>query len=470
MTRCSTSPARPRRSGITLTEILISILILGVGMISLATLFPLGLLRYRDAQRNTRAAYLYQSAVSEVKTRNLLNPDTFIKQGLSPWYWSNNGVYFPTVANFPLNYDPWVQDTASYGANPFSPNPGATTNPLLTGTTTRQGLPVAYDPLWRFVTQNPNLALGGGYYPGAASEARFASGIGYVRNDPNPGGVSNLASAHGLQRITNFNPLLGTVVAVPEIFVSPEDLVLQATNAPSTDIKNNTITTPSGTVPILNTLNNTYSTAVDWRYTWMFTGFKTDIIESIYYEGTIVVFENRPFAIDHVNTPLAGLQWVVAGEPVVEAVWGFGSLGANKALGYGQASDRVVLLRWPNSMPDPDIRVGGWIADVTYERNQAESAFRFPGGNATTPIYPAQRCHWYQIVKKSSADDESNSAGLQQPGFRCITVWTGSPLKAKTLLQNGNPPQPVHVNAALVSPYVVQAIPASFTMHSNISQ
>ena len=32
-----------RRSGITLTEILISILIMGVGLISLATLFPIGL-------------------------------------------------------------------------------------------------------------------------------------------------------------------------------------------------------------------------------------------------------------------------------------------------------------------------------------------------------------------------------------------------------------------------------------------
>ena len=40
--------ARSRR-GITLTEILIAIMILGVGLVSLATLFPIGLLRLRDA-------------------------------------------------------------------------------------------------------------------------------------------------------------------------------------------------------------------------------------------------------------------------------------------------------------------------------------------------------------------------------------------------------------------------------------
>ncbi len=50
------------RRGITLVEILISIMILGIGLVSLATLFPIGLLRLREAQRQTRSAYLFQSA------------------------------------------------------------------------------------------------------------------------------------------------------------------------------------------------------------------------------------------------------------------------------------------------------------------------------------------------------------------------------------------------------------------------
>ena len=63
------------RRGITLTEILISILILGVGLVSLATLFPIGLLRLREAQRQTRSAYLYESATADVAARGLLKTE-----------------------------------------------------------------------------------------------------------------------------------------------------------------------------------------------------------------------------------------------------------------------------------------------------------------------------------------------------------------------------------------------------------
>ena len=60
-----TAARAPHSAGITLTEILIAIMILGIGLVSLATLFPIGLLRLRDAQRQTRSAYLLESAASD---------------------------------------------------------------------------------------------------------------------------------------------------------------------------------------------------------------------------------------------------------------------------------------------------------------------------------------------------------------------------------------------------------------------
>ena len=69
-----TAASTPRSAGITLTEILISIMIMGVGLVSLATLFPIGLLRLRDAQRQTRSAYLLESAAADVTARGLLKP------------------------------------------------------------------------------------------------------------------------------------------------------------------------------------------------------------------------------------------------------------------------------------------------------------------------------------------------------------------------------------------------------------
>ena len=62
-----------RSRGITLTEILIAIMILGVGLVSLATLFPIGLLRMRDAARYSRTKILVDSVGSDGTARALLN-------------------------------------------------------------------------------------------------------------------------------------------------------------------------------------------------------------------------------------------------------------------------------------------------------------------------------------------------------------------------------------------------------------
>jgi hypothetical protein len=48
------------------------------------------------------------------------------------------------------------------------------------------------------------------------------------------------------------------------------------------------------------------------------------------------------------------------------------------------------------------------------------------------------------------------------PGpYRYMMVWTGTNLQAKTLL-DANTAQPVVLNAALVSPYVVNVYPRTF--------
>src|SRR5262249_41533395 len=143
------------RSGITLTEILISILILGVGMVSLLTLFPLGLLRLRNAARSSRSTYLFESAGADLSARNLLTKFSFITPVAITPYQSPTGVY-----------DPWVQDTPVYGADWYNvQNPGAYrgvggagvlgTNFGTTGYVAGPGLPVAYDPLWRFAANVP---------------------------------------------------------------------------------------------------------------------------------------------------------------------------------------------------------------------------------------------------------------------------------------------------------------------------
>src|SRR5262245_52443189 len=128
------APARRGRGrpGITLTEILISIMIMGVGMVSLATLFPLGLLRIREANRLTRSTLLAETAMNDIGARNLLSKEKFYNPLMNPFT-----TNYMVLQKLPP-YDPWLFDTPSPGA-------GQAAVRLANGF----GLPVAYDPLWR---------------------------------------------------------------------------------------------------------------------------------------------------------------------------------------------------------------------------------------------------------------------------------------------------------------------------------
>ena len=456
------------RSGITLTEILISILIMGVGMISLAVLFPIGLLRLQQAARLSRGTYLAESAIHDLSTRNLLSAQSFTDEMYSPWYNLD-----PTRANWyglptftPARYNPWLQDTPSYLGNPNNGGAFRAVGP---------GLPVAYDPLWRYQTnfQPTNPSASGYYMSTAPYEARFASGIGFLRTDPD----GNVPSAHGLQRITNYNPALyaplnasGINNPVPDIFVSPEDIVFQDDESVAQNTSNSSPIVPdmsAGGLPVN-----------DWRFTWFFTGQQSDANNSTIFEVEVVICENREFNIEAVNSPITGSSVPrVAGETVVEGIFGFGSrvvtfapLG-NGTAGFAAGATNTVLLRWPDAADDPDVRVGGWIADVTYERTSALDSSRkndelkaapprssnaTPAGNSLFPIPPMQRCHWYQVAKRTQPDVDA----LGQAGWRSMTVWTVAPLRAQTLLNTNA--TPVHVNAALIMPSVVNVYSRTF--------
>ncbi len=404
--RFRTAAGPKRRAGITLTEILIGIMILGIGLVSLATLFPIGLLRLREAQRQTRSAYLFESATADVAARGLLNANSFTYADL---FNPANAIWYPS----PLNpngsgrYDPLTQDTAYYGDDPYDPaNPGASV-PSSGG----YGLPFAYDPLWRSQTYNPVTLQNGVYLDPlnlSVPEFRFASGnptstTSFLRADPSD---SKQASADGLQRLTNFNPLMSSANVVAAIvnstFVSPEDVVWQDPTNQNYLVAfvGGAVGTPSPVVPDLAITANVSTN--DWRFSWMVTAQQTNGSNGASFEGNIVIFENRPFAFD-------SSTGAVAGETVVEAVYGpsnnVAASTANASYGYGVGADRTVLLRWPavqivgitnSPQPDPVVKVGDWIADVTYERSQSVVLSRFY--SSTSPLVgynnPLNKSEW----------------------------------------------------------------------------
>lgn len=470
------------RSGITLTEILISIMIMGVGMVSLATLFPLGLLRLHRAQRLTRSAFLKESAGSDLAARDLLNVTSFNNGTVTPWYTAPTGLTSVPVSR----YDPWVQDTPS-GGNPFIDGGGviqgayrgrgaylnhslALSSPARPG----PGLPVAYDPLWRAVTEiYPSV---GGVPTPVPLEARFGAGLN-LRNNPNGG----LASAHGLQRVTNLaasangalTPIGAGQYPLPlqqmlnyrtaiDAFVSPEDVVWQESTGQYLDPTTGGPSTgrPSTIVPDLsqgtgaNLLTRVatggspaqlYPSVNDWRFSWMFTGARVDAVGGEIYEGDVVIFENRQFGAD-----LTGGTGPT-GETVVEAVFGYGTnvLPVNgSGEGYARGARRNVVLLWPSTLPDPEVKAGQWIADVTYERDDQVAQARY---NLRNAYYPAQRCHWYQIVKRT--EPSVATVPFAPAGYRQMTVWVHTDLMAQSMLTSAG--LPINVEAALIAPGVV---------------
>ena len=463
------------RAGITLTEILIAILILAVGLASLATLFPLGLLRLRDAARSTRSAYLMESAAADVVARGLLTSSSFTQADQYNYFYPSVGIpltpWFTTVDG--QTYNPLTQDTPGYYQDwlipPSKTNPQQTTVGANSGTSGGYGLPFAYDPLWRFQTMSKQTGLPG-YYMGdtLALEARFGAGLGFIQADPAGDGFP--PSAHGLQRITNFNrpyyvnpktgvqtPIMPISTTVPAIFVSPEDVVW-VENVPLKQF--DSILQQNQYSPILADINITkdslgnQTSTNDWHYSWMFTGQQNNNSTSSTFDGNIVIFENRPFAIEVPelipNSPGGNFQaYQVEGETVVEAIWGYSnhvSVVAGASSGYGTSADRAVLLRWYASEPDPVVHVGDWIADVTYERNAQVVTSRFlsypqyAGGTATGTVgglqnaynngewdnLPAQRCFWYRVQKAGTPAVDSTSSTFRDP-WSCMSIARSKP-------------------------------------------
>ncbi len=449
------------RSGITLTEILIAILIMGVGLISLATLFPLGLLRLREATRSSRGGLTFETAENDMDTRVLFYKPSFSQT----WYWTPIGKQV-------IPRDPFTQDALPNG----SIGDGTAAGGVISSGTTlvpnnnvglSTGLPFCYDPLWRSITKvmpnvalvDPTLDFQSAYVSGvAADEARFGAGVfsnlqsPYIRNDPLDNG---LPSAYGLQRLTNFIPWSGVANSLNNQYpftTTNWNLALgnQPTDVAGTvfssndDIVFNAFTgNPNNASPLIPDMS-TGGPQADYRFTWFVTGHQVDAGgNGAQFTGEVVVCDGRQFGWD----PLPGLGYnAPAGEIAVEAIFGYGSA-------FNSAS-RVVLLRWPTTMPDPQVRVGGWICDVTYERNP--QVFK---NRSTASVSAFARCYWYQVGKRS--DPQADVTGLPTNGnpYRSMVVTLTSPVRAKTFLTGG---APVSVNVALVMPSVINVFPRAF--------
>ena len=448
------------RRGVTMTEVLIAIMILGIGMTSLMTLFPIGLMKLRDARRNNRASLLAENVASDLKTRDLLSRYSFAAT------LNASGV---TGGNL---FDPWTKDIQALY------DKANAANVIEIQTATGFGIPIVccYDPLFYSnlaYTQSPAFS---NVAQLVDPKFRFGRAFGNdLRSDPD----GSRASGFGLPRLTNIWPALaastlpsiGNINSVASIFVSQDDAVFpdfeNEANPKIIDPKS-PVTRQNPILPLVDNASTGAYSLNDWDYSWIFTGKSRD---RNVFEGDMVIYNKRQFGV---NMDASNAVTGISGERVVEGIFGLGSVPMttnNGTMGYAAGKSRKVLLMWPkiDGAERPEIKIGGWIADVTYEPYLSTTVSRFMqdfnGDGRPDVDHPGQRCHWYRIVQRSEVTDP----WVAEPGFTGVSsvanmeamiVTVDRPVVSKTLLKkNGAGYQPVHVNAALIAPEVVAVFP-----------
>ena len=466
------------RRGVTMTEVLIAIMILGIGMTSLMTLFPIGLMKLRDARRNNRASLLAENVASDLKTRDLLSRYSFAATLNASGTTSGNvyNTWCNLVNRPPFSlFDPWSTDIqALYEINKNGSASNAA-NVIQVQTSTGFGIPIVccYDPLFYSnlaYTQSPAFA---NVAQLVDPKFRFGRAFGNdLRSDPD----GSRASGFGLPRLTNIWPALaastlpsiGNINSVASIFVSQDDAVFpdfeNEANPKIIDPKS-PITRQNPILPLVDNASTGAYSLNDWDYSWIFTGKSRD---RNVFEGDMVIYNKRQFGV---NMDASNAVTGISGERVVEGIFGLGSVPMttnNGTMGYAAGKSRKVLLMWPkiDGAERPEIKIGGWIADVTYEPYLSTTVSRFmqdfDGDGRPDVDHPGQRCHWYRIVQRSEVTDpvvaDPGLSGLTNMEAMIVTV--DRPVVSKTLLKkNGAGYQPVHVNAALIAPEVVAVFP-----------
>jgi prepilin-type N-terminal cleavage/methylation domain-containing protein len=445
------------RRGVTMTEVLIAIMILGIGMTSLMTLFPIGLMKLRDARRNNRASLLAENVASDLKTRDLLSRYSFAAT------LNASGV---TGGNL---FDPWTKDIQALY------DKANAANVIEIQTATGFGIPIVccYDPLFYSNLAYTNSPAFSNVSQLVDPKFRFGRAFGNdLRSDPD----GSRASGFGLPRLTNIWPALaastlpsiGNINSVASIFVSQDDAVFpdfeNEANPKIIDPKS-AVTRQNPILPLVDNASTGAYSLNDWDYSWIFTGKSRD---RNVFEGDMVIYNKRQFGVStDSNNAVTG----ISGERVVEGIFGLGSVPMttnNGTMGYAAGKSRKVLLMWPkiDGAERPEIKIGGWIADVTYEPylNTTVSRFMqdFDGDGRPDVEHPGQRCHWYRIVQRSEVTDpyvaDPGLSGLTNMEAMIVTV--DRPVVSKTLLKkSGAGYQPVHVNAALIAPEVVAVFP-----------
>ena len=368
MVRTTLKTGRPLgRRGVTLTEVLVAMFVMAIGMISLLTLFPLGAMQVGQALRDDRATQLARQADAFVRQswRNEIIPRGGNNEG---YYWAMDDPYLVAkysdlTPNSTLKVMRFVGSDKSSNSWYNSVLPVSATPPApFAGFGVPAPSPSLVRPTTFTLTNDFSRPVGGGFTP-ATNEFLVESfgvttagpsfpvlldpaGVGaYGASDPNRGWVAqtipSIAPAfpthpsgiriprRTCQLVNPINPFTPTFpsgagsVTAFELTTLVDDMAFQANGS------------PSGT-----------ELGRQGRYSWAALIQRPFNEHRNYADLSILVFDKRP------ALPQPGDELVVA--PVNTQVLG----------------DRTVRVTLPNRTGDTSpvlLRRGGWIIDGTID-------------------------------------------------------------------------------------------------------
>ncbi|MSQ93102.1 MAG: prepilin-type N-terminal cleavage/methylation domain-containing protein [Gemmataceae bacterium] len=168
----------PRRSGVTLVEVLVAIFIMGIGLIALLTLFPLGILRMAQGIRDARTAESAYNADKIAIMQDVRNDFMVITDGVLPDLFANPGIFDP-VSGLPI----WTADP--YG----------------------ESYPIFVDPVGWFAAVNSDWVGGPGYQGVLRRRSvQFVENYGIANRDRNIRQFFTLPDEFAFEATTDFMP------------------------------------------------------------------------------------------------------------------------------------------------------------------------------------------------------------------------------------------------------------------------
>jgi prepilin-type N-terminal cleavage/methylation domain-containing protein len=306
-------PSKQPRHGVTLTEVLVAIFVMGIGLLSLLTLFPLGALHMAQAIHDDRC------------TNATLNARAFANMQIP--YLGDPGAGNPvfSLCEDPFTVSPYYTPSQLGGFSNLLPVP-------LDGPST----PVYIDPVGCWITKGYTPAQTAPYPPTGITLPAFCAS----NNIPPCYPLGPLPGAsNGIPRVC---PSIIPLYDDPKV-VNPFNYIERYCYL-TDDIE----FMENGDI---NPLATGGAVARDLRYSWAWLcrqvrpqGPTSPPSPNAYgINVTIVVYDRRPLT--------TGANGAPAGETPYNAVFTYGS--------------NFATLTWPAAAPPPPIRKGTWILDAT---------------------------------------------------------------------------------------------------------